>query len=141
MICYSPKFKLMYQYVYECHYALNNGRVLNRLHATNILENETNKVKLRNQTILSHKLSDRWIRIKTQRRISLPNRIFVLYNKFKRTTKNIDTTIFYNTKDKKFLLSNDLLVEDQYYDGVEWELCPMQPTCKLKRINLKQEQL
>lgn len=132
---YSRKYKLMYENVYECHYALNSGRVLNRLHVTNILDHEIDKVKLRNQTILSHKLSDRWIRIKTQKRISMPNSIFVLYNRYKNVIKKIDTSIYYNRKDKKFLVNNDLLIDDNYYSGTEWELVPMQPSCKLRRIN------
>lgn len=127
----------MYENVYECHYTLNSGRELKRLHIVNI--KDKNITDLRNQIIIFHKLSDRWIRIKTVKRISMPNTIFVLYNKCKDVIKKIDTNIYYNRKDKKFLLGNDLLKEDDYYDGRVWELVPTQLSCKLKRINFKCE--
>lgn len=129
----------MYENVYECHYALNSGRALKRLHIVNIKDKSV--TSLRNQTIISHKVSDRWIRIKTQNRISMPNNVFVLYNRYKNIIKKIDTSIYYNRKDKKFLLGNDLLKEDDYCDGRVWELVPMQPSCKLRRINFKKETL
>ena len=127
----------MYENVYECHYALNSGRVFHRLHVTNILDHDN----LRNQTIISHKLSDKWIRVKTQKRISMPDSIFVLYNRYKNVIKKIDTIIYYNRKDKKFLINNDLLIDDDYYSSTEWELILMQPSCKLRRNNFKKETL